>query len=418
MARPPTGAVVERRGKNGLTSYGLRFRALGKRQYITVHVSSRAEAEHELANVLADVRRGIWQPPTQAAESPPEIPTFHEFSSEWLETRKPELTDRTYEDYKWSLTHHLLPFFENHQLTEITVREVDRYKTAKLAEGTLSANTLNKTLTRLSQILAVAVEYELISANPAAGKRRRVKSTKPRRPWVEPEQLMTLLEAAEGNKAEQKRPLLGGRGRPLLATLAGAGLRIDEALSLERRHVNLAKGTLTVTRSKTEAGVRVVDIPPALRDELATYLDRSRFKKPTDLVFPTRTGRKDNRQNIRQRLFMKAIERANVRLAEMKIEQLGDVRPHGLRRTYASLRTACGDDPVFVSRQIGHEDVRFTLNVYAQSVKRRERMTKAEQTEYDRAVEWSQWARMGTNDQTTPVVPQSDEVAAYEKSPA
>ncbi len=137
MARPPTGAVVERRGKNGLTSYGLRFRALGKRQYITVHVSSRAEAEHELANVLADVRRGIWQPPTQAAESPPEIPTFHEFSSEWLETRKPELTERTYEDYKWSLTHHLLPFFENHQLTEITVREVDRYKTAKLAEGSI-----------------------------------------------------------------------------------------------------------------------------------------------------------------------------------------------------------------------------------------------------------------------------------------
>jgi integrase len=180
-------------------------------------LSLAPHTEHELANLLADVRRGIWQPltPTQAAECPPEIPTFHEFSSEWLETRKPELTDRTYEDYKWSLTHHLLPFFENHQLTEITVREVDRYKTAKLAEGTLSANTLNKTLTRLSQILAVAVEYELISANPAAGKRRRVKSTKPRRPWVEPEQLMTLLEAAEGNKAEKKRPLLGGRGRPL-----------------------------------------------------------------------------------------------------------------------------------------------------------------------------------------------------------
>ena len=48
-------------------------------------------------------------------------------------------------------------------------------------------------------------------------------------------------------------------------------------------------------------------------------------------------------------------------------------RPHGLRRTYASLRTACGDDPVFVSRQIAHEDVRVTLNVYAQSVKLRER---------------------------------------------
>jgi hypothetical protein len=58
---------------------------------------------------------------------------------------------------------------------------------------------------------------------------------------------------------------------------------------------------------------------------------------------------------------------------------------------------ACGDDPVFVSRQIGHEDVRFTLNVYAQSVKRRERMTNAEGLEYDRAAEWAQWAQLGTN---------------------
>ncbi|MFN2629608.1 MAG: hypothetical protein ABR569_13375 [Gaiellaceae bacterium] len=59
---------------------------------------------------------------------------------------------------------------------------------------------------------------------------------------------------------------------------------------------------------------------------------------------------------------MKAIERANVTLAERQLDLLGGVRPHGLRRTYASLRTACGDDPVFVSRQLGHEDVRFTCN--------------------------------------------------------
>ena len=119
---------------------------------------------------------------------------------------------------------------------------------------------------------------------------------------------------------------------------------------------------------------------------------------------------------------MKAIERANVKLAEKKIEPLGDVRPHGLRRTYASLRTACGDDPVFVSRQIGHEDVTFTLNVYAQSVKRRERMTKAEQAEYDRAIEWASWASpadsLGTGAQSTAVVPESEEVASHENSPA
>jgi integrase len=412
MARPATGQVIETTTSRGRV-YALRFRAYGKRHYLTLDVGSHHEAEQELANVLADVRRGIWQPPGPApvVEVPAEVPTFHEFASQWIADRESELGARTIEDYKWALSNHLLPFFARHRVDEITVREVDRYRTTKLAEGALSANSINKTLTRLSQVLALAVEYDLIPANPAAGKRRRAKGTKPRRPYVEAEQLMTMLDAAAA-----KPPLLAGRGRALLATLAGAGLRIDEALSLERRHVNLARGTLTIAKSKTDAGVRVVDLTPALRDELATYLDRSPWKSPTDLVFPTSSGRKDTRQNVRKLLFLPVIERANKKLAERKIELIGSVRPHGLRRTYASLRAACGDDLVFISRQLGHEDVRFTLNVYAQAVKRRERMTDAERAEFDRAVEWSQWAVMGSETPKLAPLPESAEVALHAES--
>jgi integrase len=288
-----------------------------------------------------------------------------------------------------ALEKHLLPWFGPLPLSAISVREVDRYKTAKAAEGLLSANSTNKTLTRLSQILALAVEYDLIAANPAAGKRRRLKGTKPRRLSVEPEQLPTLLEAAGG-----LRPLLGGRGRPLLATLAGAGLRIGEAIALDRRDVDTARGTLTVRASKTEAGVREVDLTPALRDELAVWLDRSTFKRPTDPVFPTQAGRRDNRNNVRRRLFHPAIKRANVLLAELGIEPIGNVTPHGLRRTFASLRCAVGDDVAQTAAQLGHEDPTFTLRVYTHATKRRERLAGAERAEYERALDW---ARMGTS---------------------
>jgi integrase len=62
MARPATGAVVEREGKRGRV-FALRFRALGKRRFMTLDVATREQAEEELANVLADVRRGIWRLP-------------------------------------------------------------------------------------------------------------------------------------------------------------------------------------------------------------------------------------------------------------------------------------------------------------------------------------------------------------------
>ena len=83
-----------------------------------------------MANVLADVRRGIWRPyePAQAVEPLP-VPSFHEFASEWLESLRYEgLSENTLQDYTWQLCNHLLPFFAKHRLTEITIAEVDRYR--------------------------------------------------------------------------------------------------------------------------------------------------------------------------------------------------------------------------------------------------------------------------------------------------
>ncbi|HXH87316.1 MAG TPA: site-specific integrase [Gaiellaceae bacterium] len=399
MARPAKGSVVERDGTRDRT-FALRFRAYGKREYMTLGAIGKKcalcgdpltkdHAKQELEYVLADVRRGIWRPPvTETVETPAEVPTFHEFATAWLERMQSRgLGVRTIEYYRWALVLHLLPDFGSRRLDAITKQLVDAYATAKLQEGVLGAGSINKTITLLSQVLADALEYELVTGNVAAGRRRRLKAAKPRRPWIEPEQLMALLEAAE--------PILQKRGRPLLATLAGAGLRIGEALALRWRDVNLARGTLSVGQAKTAAGVRIVDLTPALREELTLWRDTSKHASPDDYVFPTLRGTEDNRQNVRQRLLLPAIEKANVKLADAGIETIGSVGLHGLRRTFASLRCAAGDDVAYTSAQIGHEDALFTLRTYTAAVKRRDRLTAGERAAFDRAVEW---ARMGTND--------------------
>ncbi|MEP6909526.1 MAG: site-specific integrase [Actinomycetota bacterium] len=176
---------------------------------------------------------------------------------------------------------------------------------------------------------------------------------------------------------------------------------------MERRDLNLAKGMLTVRESKTEAGMRTVVLTPALRDELATYLDRSKWKEPTDLVFPTQTGKRDNRNNVRERLFRKAVEVANVKLADLGIGPIAEnLAPHGLRRTYASLRHYVGDDVAWTAAQLGHTDAGFTLGVYTQGVRRRHELSDAERVELDKAVEWASWpaesALIGTSGSQSP----------------
>lgn len=389
MARAATGSVVERQTERGVV-YALRFRAYGKRRYITLGSVddgwTRKRAEAELADVLAAVRLGTWQPRAEVPvpeERAPE-PTFHEFASEWLDGRRGELRPRTITDYEWALSYHLLPCFAGHRLSEITMAEVDRYKATKLREGTLGASQINKTLKLLAQIIDVAIEYELVGgANPARGRRRRVKAPKAQRSWVEPEQLPALLEASS-------RTL-----RPVLATLAGAGLRASEAVALDWRDVNLATGTLRVGQAKTEAGTgREVDMPTGLIEALAEWKAVTTRPEPGDPVLVTRSGRRQTVTNVDHRI-KGAIRAANKQLAAAEIEPILErVTPHSLRRTYASLRAALRDDPVYIAEQLGHTDPAFTFRVYQKAAKRRERLSGPYRDAFDQGLDW---ARMGTS---------------------
>lgn len=390
MPRKATGQVIE---PSEGRSWAIRFRAYGKRRYVALGTAedgwNRKRAEAELRHVLADVERGLWRP-YEPAKAPlvAEAPTFHEFASEWLEGREPELRPKTVESYRWQLSGHLLPHFAAMHLDQIGPEHVDRYKAAKLREGTLGPNQINKSLGLLAMILDAAGDYGHVdpARNPARGCRRRVKRSTPSRPTVEPEQLPSLLEAA-------------GKLRPILATMAGAGLRNGEACALDWPDFDPAGGTLRVAASKTDAGVRQVDLPDALRQELTKRKLRTR-RSNEGPMFPNRNGQRQSVGNVERRMKT-AIRRANTRLAALDIRPIDEaVTPHSLRRLYASLRFALGDDPVYVAAQLGHTEPGFSMKVYASAVRRRERLIGAALREFDAALEWAAMGsggRVGTD---------------------
>ncbi len=365
MARRATGQVVERNRRGGRT-FALRFQAYGKRRYLSLGTAgqgwTKRKAEDELANVLADVRRGIWRPPRSDddLEGPP-TPTFHEFASEWLATRHHEFAARTVEDYELALTHHLLPFFKDHRLTEITAQEVDRYKAAKvrereqgLVERPLSNRTINKTLTRLGQILEAAVRYDLIDYNPVKTKVEKLKEAEPKRTRLTGEQVQALLRVA-------------GPHRTLLATaIMAGGLRISELTNLRWRDLNLRDGLLSVAASKTPAGVRQVVLESELVQLLREHKDATEWTEPDDFVFAGRIREKPRERNtVRTRILYAAVKRANEQLvAERRPPMPDGITFHSLRRTYAALRAELGEHPAITAAQMGHRDPRMTLRVY------------------------------------------------------
>jgi hypothetical protein len=108
-----------------------------------------------------------------------------------------------------------------------------------------------------------------------------------------------------------------------------------------------------------------------------------------DACAPRRAGR------LARLPAVQGTERPRLPDAQRGIEPIGKVAPHGLRRTFAALRSVVGDDPAYTAAQTGHEDPALTLRVYTHAVKR---LSGAELQEFSRALEWAQWAQTGTND--------------------
>lgn len=152
--------------------------------------------------------------------------------------------------------------------------------------------------------------------------------------------------------------------------------------------------------SKTPAGRREVDLPSGLVTELWTLAATSASTAPDDPVFVGRRRTRQTPDNVGRRL-KSAITKANAQLEAVGIAPISErVSPHSLRRTYASLRYACGDDPVYVAEQGGWADPSFPIKVYAKAVRRRDRLSGAHREAFDAALEWAAMGSGAENEQS------------------
>jgi integrase len=281
----------------------------------------------------------------------------------------------------------VLRFLAREATAQLDVHRIDTFRGGLEAAG-LSPRSVNMVLDLLAQALDDALEYGLLEANPARGKRRRLKVPKSTRSFLEPDMVVDLLEVADAWERSLPTHQRYGR-RAFLATLCLAGPRISELIGVPLARLDLHDGGLQLGL-KTEAGIdRHLELSAFLIDELRAHVasipaalcDR---KGPALPLFPTRPGGRLNPSNVRNRLLngtparngkpaiKGVVERANEkRAAEGRMLLPSTVTPHTLRRTFASLCFFAGRDLRWVMGQLGHDDPRMTLAVYAQCMKRK-----------------------------------------------
>ena len=146
------------------------------------------------------------------------------------------------------------------------------------------------------------------------------------------------------------------RNRALLALLHRAGLRINEALWLAPKDVDLEAGAIRVLRGKGGRS-RTVGIDPggaAIVQEWMERRDALGLKRASPLLCTWSGGR----------LHAGSVRRTLQRLAdEAGIEKR--VHPHGLRHTHAAELREEGMDIGIISKQLGHRSIATTAVVEA-----------------------------------------------------
>ncbi|MGD1056378.1 MAG: tyrosine-type recombinase/integrase [Solirubrobacteraceae bacterium] len=367
-----TGTIIEKQDRGGDVIRALRFTAYGKRRYMTLGQVTAAEAERELQTILTDVEQGTWRASQQLSSvlSSEGVPSFRAFAQEWWQITAHQLAAATQRGYSWRLERHLLPYFGDLCLSEINAQAVEGYIAAKLSEAEpLSATSINMTIVLLGAILESAVERRLIADNPVRGSRLRVPAVRAQRHYLQTAaQIESLLDSASELDHEAAPGARHIERRAMLATLTFAGLRIGELCTLRWRELDLAGGMMTLADSKLDAGTRRVRIRPALSDELRAVRARSPQASPGALVFPSRGSRPQDAHNFRARVFVPVVARANANRTDRGLEPLPErITPHSLRRTFATILYALGEDLGAVMDELGHTDSGVALSVRKQT---------------------------------------------------
>ena len=151
-----------------------------------------------------------------------------------------------------------------------------------------------------------------------------------------------------------------GDSAAIVWLLGTAGLRIGEAIGLQVGDVGSARVRVKRTVSYNSAGAfegppksgkgRDVPVPGFVLAQLPTS-----GRKPNEWLFVGAHGARLDVHNWRTRVFKPAAVAAG----------LGDLHPHSLRHTAASLAIQAGADVLAVQRMLGHASATTTLKIYS-----------------------------------------------------
>jgi integrase len=289
----------------------------------------------------------------KAEEEKREIPpeqrlTFKQFVEKWEQIKTGSVKPSTMSRYKNIITCFLEPQFGDKPFSQITTQELVEFASERMRQVAAPKTAINQ-IALLKMIFREARRWGYLKIDPAV----EVERPRNRDHEIEiltPKELSLLIVNSEYHY------------RTAFRTAIMTGVRAGELWGLQWPDFQPATKQLYIRRTvwngqfqtpKTKNAKRAIDLPDELVHELRIWRPRCPPNEH-NLMFPSPERSITQHDNMMKRIFIPALQKAGLR----------QVSFHSLRHSNASIRIKKGQNLKYLSKQMGHSSVAFTLDVY------------------------------------------------------
>ncbi len=374
--------TVRRDGRIAVQVYIGRDEA-NKRKYKTVYGVTQKEADEKALQIKIAMRKGL--------DVSAERDTFGDWAERWLRVKATEVSNGRADSYRNAIAH-LNKALGGVQITKIRTADLqdiisslaERNPTTKKPTG---KGTLLIVKGTARQIFDLAISNRVLDYNPALSVKIPQSAPQEHRRALSSEEQGWVLSTPH-------------RAQRAAMIMMYAGLRRGEIVPLTWSDIDLNSRTISVNKAveeiggkfiikpytKTAAGMRTIDIPSRLADFLR--------EEKRESIYVCVTARKTmHTESSWKRLWESYLTDLNLRYGEFSAFEkrpkskyapkhiklkIPRITPHWLRHTFATILYLSGVDILTAKEQMGHADIKTTLQIYTHldAVHKRKSMDK------------------------------------------
>ena len=365
------GSIYQRKS-DGLWvgSVTVGYKTNGKPVRKTIYGKSRQEVARKVAAKVVEVNANGYTTVSACNEK-----NFQVLMQEWFDTfNAPNVASSTEYNRRNMLNNHIFKAFGTQDIQNVTLEKLQRFFNNKIKAGT-AADSVHKMKNLLNNFFRYAVKKKLIRENPMLDVVIKVRTDNDldgdKRRALRPEIRQSFINWVAEN------PIL----KPIIITSSFTGLRPQEILALEWRHVDFEHKTISIKqavnrvyefdesgkvisccekigKTKTPRSIRDLMMPEAVIDVLNEWINYCKERGiVSNYVFPnTKTGGRRSYSGLRSSL---------VRFVKKHSLEDEKISLYTFRHTFATILLEERENPKIVASMMGHAKVSTTLDIYS-----------------------------------------------------